>query len=127
MTKTIDLSTTLYTAADLQGKPSQASPDELRELGDLAVGLERFTRLPTVTERKLGRAVLQAQAALEVIDRNMAGLVNLVPLAADPLESVAGTQRLAGNLALEFREMLLELGLGADPDGDPDPFDQVGR
>ena len=85
-------------------------------------------RAPSDTERKLGRAVLQAQAALQAIDRNMAALANQVTIHVDdPLRSVPGTQRLAGNLALELRELLLELGMGVDTDGDPDPFDQVGR
>ncbi len=119
------LSATLYAAADLHGKLSEMSREKLRELGDLARDLERR---PTDTERKLGRAVLQAQAALESIDRNMAALANQVTIHVDdPLRSVPGTQRLAGNLALELRELLLELGMGVDTDGDPDPFAQVNR
>ncbi len=121
----ITLSDTLYAAADLHGKLSEMSREKLRELGDLARDLERR---PTDTERKPGRAVLQAQAALASIDRNMAALANQVTIHVDdPLRSVPGTQRLAGNLALELRELLLELGMGVDTDGDPDPFDQVGR
>ena len=40
MSKDITLSETLYTAADLQGKESQCTQQELRELGDIARGLE---------------------------------------------------------------------------------------
>ncbi len=83
-------------------------------------------RAPSDTERKLGRAVLQAQAALQAIDRDMATLV-AEGRGGAPEEIIADTQHLACKRALELRELLLELGLGTDTDGDPDPFVQIGR
>jgi hypothetical protein len=95
-----------------------------RRAQEFARAIERG---PTDLERKLGTFALQAMAALQEIDQNMADLAGMLILAPGPRDRVAGTQRLALNLAVEIQLALVDAGLGTDPDGDPDPFAQVGR
>lgn len=88
--------------------------DAMPELLDPQVGDVPVSRAPSLAERRLATAVLQALDGFRALEGVCIG----------PAEA---RRRFAGEMTCELQRVLEELGLGTNTDGHLDPFAQVGR